>query len=494
MRASSCASTRPPGKSSPGTRERSPGYWKNPEATARTIDADGWLHTGDVGEWVDGTYLKITDRMKDIIITAGGKNVAPSEIENALKASPYIKEAIVIGDARKYLTALIGIELDTVGHWAQTRKLPYTTYRDLGEKKEVLALVQSIVDEVNERFATGRAGQEVLHAAKGIGPRGRRADRHPEGEAQGDRDDVRRPGRGHVPMTELVQCLVRGLGDGSVYALLAFGFVIIYKSMGVISFAQPSLMLAGAVLVTYLVTTVNFYLAVLVAAAAVALLAMGVERTVLRPMIGKPVFVISIITLGVDIVIRVVVNAYIGLDVRPVGAPWGLATSRLLGIEVQQRHLIMFVTTMVLVAILFAFFRYSRMGLAMRAVAFDQEVALAQGVSVGLVFTLSWAIAGALATVAGVFVSTGAGVDQQLWIIALKALPVIILGGLDSLGGAVIAGLAIGVVESLVATYGPDFAPWLGGEFALVTPYLVMMVVLLVRPYGLFGTREVVRI
>ena len=129
------------------------GYWKNPEATARTIDADGWLHTGDVGEWVDGTYVKITDRMKDIIITAGGKNVAPSEIENALKASPYIKEAIVIGDARPYLTALIGIELDTVGHWAQTRKLPYTTYRDLGEKKEVRALVQSIVDEVNGRFA-----------------------------------------------------------------------------------------------------------------------------------------------------------------------------------------------------------------------------------------------------------------------------------------------------------------------------------------------------
>jgi branched-chain amino acid transport system permease protein len=295
-------------------------------------------------------------------------------------------------------------------------------------------------------------------------------------------------------MTELVQCLVRGLGDGSVYALLAFGFVVIFKSMGVISFAQPALMLSGAVLVTYLVTTVNFYVAVLVAAAAVALLAVGVERTVLRPMIGKPVFVISIITLGVDIVIRVVVNAYIGLDVRQVGAPWGLTTSRLLGIEVQQRHLIMFGTTMVLVAILFAFFRYSRMGLAMRAVAFDQEVALAQGVSVGMVFMLSWAIAGALATIAGVFVSTGAGVDQQLWIIALKALPVIILGGLDSLGGAVIAGLAIGVVESLVATYGPDIAPWLGGEFALVTPYLVMMVVLLVRPYGLFGTREVIRI
>jgi long-chain acyl-CoA synthetase len=128
------------------------GYWRDPEATARVL-TDGWLHTGDVGEWVDGTHVKITDRMKDIIITAGGKNVAPSELENALKTSPYIKEAVVIGDQRAYLVALIGIELDTVGHWAQQRKLPYTTYRDLSEKPEVLELVQTIVTEVNARFA-----------------------------------------------------------------------------------------------------------------------------------------------------------------------------------------------------------------------------------------------------------------------------------------------------------------------------------------------------
>jgi long-chain acyl-CoA synthetase len=130
------------------------GYWHDPDATARTVDADGWLHTGDVGELVDGTHLRITDRMKDIIITAGGKNVAPSEIENALKASPYIKEAIVIGDRRSYCTALIGIELDTVGHWAQQRRLPYTTYRDLSEKREVVELVQGVVTEVNQRFAS----------------------------------------------------------------------------------------------------------------------------------------------------------------------------------------------------------------------------------------------------------------------------------------------------------------------------------------------------
>ncbi|MGJ9412992.1 AMP-dependent synthetase/ligase [Aeromicrobium sp. CF4.19] len=129
------------------------GYWNNPEATASTIDADGWLHTGDVGEWVDGTHVRITDRLKDIIITAGGKNISPSEIENSLKASPYVKEALVIGDRRKYLTALIGIELDTVGNWAQKRRLGFTTYRDLAEKPEVRELVQGVVDETNARFA-----------------------------------------------------------------------------------------------------------------------------------------------------------------------------------------------------------------------------------------------------------------------------------------------------------------------------------------------------
>jgi long-chain acyl-CoA synthetase len=130
------------------------GYWGRPEATEKAIDSDGWLHTGDVGEMVNGTHLRITDRMKDIIITSGGKNIAPSEIENALKTSPYIKEAVVIGDRRAYLTALIGIELDTVGEWAQRRRLPYTTYRDLSEKAEVRALVQQIVDDVNGRKAT----------------------------------------------------------------------------------------------------------------------------------------------------------------------------------------------------------------------------------------------------------------------------------------------------------------------------------------------------
>ena len=138
------------------------GYWGKPEQTRDTMTEDGWLMTGDVGEWVGdpatdgrpGTHVKIVDRIKHIIITSGGKNISPSEIENSLKTSPYVKEAMVIGDGRKFISALIGIEYDSVGDWALRRKLPYTTYRDLSEKPEVVELIQTVVNDTNEKFAS----------------------------------------------------------------------------------------------------------------------------------------------------------------------------------------------------------------------------------------------------------------------------------------------------------------------------------------------------
>jgi len=293
---------------------------------------------------------------------------------------------------------------------------------------------------------------------------------------------------------DLVLTLVRGVAFGSLYAMLAMSFVIIYKASKVISFAQPALMLAGAVLVSYLAGPVGFYLAVPLAALGIAAFALGLERTTIRPMIGRPVFVVAIITLGLDIAIRVVVNIAIGPNVRNVGDPWGLSTVDVLGLPVQQRYLAMVLVLVVVSAALYAFFRYSRYGLAMRAASLDQEVALVQGVSVGGVMAMSWAMAGGLAAVAGAFIGTGGGVDQATWVIALKALPAIIIGGLDSIAGAVVGGLAVGVVESLVATYQDDVAPWLGSNFSLVSPYVLLLLVLLVRPYGLFGTREVERV
>ena len=294
-------------------------------------------------------------------------------------------------------------------------------------------------------------------------------------------------------MTDAVQILIRGLGSGCVYALLALSFVIIYKATKVISFAQPAFMLAGAVLATYLVGPVGFFLAVPLAALGTATLALGVERVAIRPMVGRPPFTVAIITIGVDVVLRVVTNGFLTTD-REVGDPWGVNSVTILDAQVNQRDLAIIVTTAAVVAVLFAFFQFSRTGLAMRAAAYDQEAALAQGISVGAVFATSWAIAGALAAIGGVFAPAAGTVNQGLWVTALVALPVIILGGLDSLLGAVLGGLAVGLLQQLIAHYEHDFPAWLGSNFSTITPYIIMTIVLLVRPYGLFGTREVTRV
>lgn len=295
-------------------------------------------------------------------------------------------------------------------------------------------------------------------------------------------------------MTEILQSLARGLGNGSAYALLALSFVMIFKSTRVISLAQPGFMLAGAVAISYFTTAgIGFFPAVALAAAAIGLLALAVERTVIRPMVGKPIFAIVIITLGIDIVIRAPVNVLIGSNVRHVGDPWGVRTVVLAGVQVQQRHIAMLATVVLVVGVLFAFFKFTRIGLAMRATAYDQESALAQCIPVSKIFALSWVLAGVLAVIAGAFVVGSSGIDRSTWEIALKALPAIVLGGMESFEGAVVGGLAVGIFESLVASFQGN-VPWLGANFAVVSPYVLMILVLLVRPYGLFGTREVIRV
>lgn len=294
-----------------------------------------------------------------------------------------------------------------------------------------------------------------------------------------------------------LQAVINGFGQGAIYALLALGFVMIYKATRVISFAQPSLMVIGG-LIAYHVTEVAglpFAAGLVVAFIGGAIVGLIVERLALRPMIGKPVFVLAIITIGVDQVLRIFANRYIGVESRIVQYPSGNERIDIGGITFSQKTLGLVAVTALCVIALAVFFRYSRYGLAMRATALDQETALAQGIKVGAMFAMAWAIAGGLAAVAGTFVAAGnAGMEQTSWIIALKALPAIIIGGLDSLPGAVIGGLSVGIVEALTATYQPDAAPWLGNNFALVAPYALMFLVLLVRPYGLFGTKEVERV
>lgn len=295
-------------------------------------------------------------------------------------------------------------------------------------------------------------------------------------------------------MTEFLTAVSAGTGTGAVYALLALGFVIIYKSMQVISFAQPAFMMAGAILVSHLTPKVGFFPAVLLGTLAIAVIALIVERIAVRPMVGKATFVIAIITIGIDIVVRVVSGAFIGFDPLVLGDPWGLDSVTVGGVHIEHRHIAAIVATAVIVGLLLLFFRLTPLGLAMRASSLDQEAAMAQGVSVGTVFAVSWGLAGALAAIAGVFASAGSPITNNLWIVGLAALPVIILGGLDSLAGAVVGGLVIGITEAVVASYHSEWFPFLDKNIGELVPFLVMFAVLLVRPYGLFGTKEVERV
>ena len=181
----------------------------------------------------------------------------------------------------------------------------------------------------------------------------------------------------------------------------------------------------------------------------------------MRPMVGEPVFSAAMVTIGVFIVLQVIAGDLIGLEQRQVGDPWGLDRTEVAGVIVFHTDLAKLAVTATVVALLWLFFKYSRWGLAMRATAFSQETALAQGVPVGRMFALSWAIAGALAAIAGMLVGTGgAGFDQTTTLVALKALPAIILGGLDSIRGAIVGGLLIGLAEAYTKTYQAEHVAW----------------------------------
>lgn len=313
-------------------------------------------------------------------------------------------------------------------------------------------------------------------------------------------------------MTELLLTLIRGLGQGSVYALIALAFVIIYKSTRVVSFSVPALTLCGATITALLQPRFGFWVAAAIGLGGTALVGLLAERVFLRPMVGEPVFVVAIITIGIDIAIRTVLNRFIGTQLRFVDDPWGINTVQIGDYAIPQIDLARIVAVAIIATLLFLYFQRSRFGLAMRATAFDQETALAQGINVGTVFAASWMIAGLLAAVGGILADGGSGVSQLSWIVALRALPAIIIGGLDSLGGAVVGGLAVGLSERLFALYANRFAeslyelvgmpegttsallPFLGTNFEAVIPYVLLLIVLMVRPYGIWGTPEVERL
>lgn len=298
-------------------------------------------------------------------------------------------------------------------------------------------------------------------------------------------------------MNDFLQFLVAGVAVGTLYALVALGFVIIYKATGIINFAQGALALVGAYLTYNASQTwgLPFYASVAIAVVACGLLGLAIERLILSRMVGQPVFAVIMITIGLSIVIEQVIIMIWGGGTLPLADPWGLSTIKLGEITVAESDLARIVVAAVLLAAFFLFFKFSVLGVAMRATASDQEAALAQGISVRRIVGVTWAVAAAIATTAGVLLASGGrGVEPSLGIIALVAFPAVILGGLDSPGGAVIGGVIIGIVEVMTSGYSDKLPEFLGANFQRVTPYVVLVLILLIRPYGLFGTKEVQRV
>ncbi len=306
-------------------------------------------------------------------------------------------------------------------------------------------------------------------------------------------------------MITFLQATFEGLSLGAVYSLVAIGFVLIYKATDVLSFAQPALVVVGAGLISALAVDrgVPFWIAFIVGILLTGIIGLVMERTFLRPMVGEPVFSVAILTIGIDILLRTVLNNWIGLNPRYLGDPFqsfgNFGSVNVGGVTLKYLEIAALFTGVVLIILLSVFFKRSKYGVAMMATSYDQEAALAQGINVGRIFGLVWLISGVLAGFAGFFITGGFNtLTQASFLSALRVLPAVAIGGLDSIPGAVIGSLIIGLTQGYVAYYQLMLEGvigfTLGSGFSLIAPYLIMFFILIFRPDGLFGTKEVERV
>jgi len=287
--------------------------------------------------------------------------------------------------------------------------------------------------------------------------------------------------------------LTNGIMIGLMYALIALGFVLIYKATDAINFAQGEFVMFAGFLAAVAAEMVGapFWLSALVAIAGMIALGFGLERVVLRPLIGRPVIAVVMATIGLAAVLRGTAVMAFGAGTRAIIMPVSDEPFELGPIMLPPVQLVGAGVSLVFLAAFTWFFLKSRTGIAMRAVADSQQVAMAMGINVRRYFALAWAMAGVVSALGGVVWGTMLGVDNQLALVGLKVFPVVILGGLDSVMGAVIGGLIVGIVENFAAGY---FDPIVGGGTKDFAPYVLMILVLMIRPEGIFGRRRIERV
>lgn len=292
---------------------------------------------------------------------------------------------------------------------------------------------------------------------------------------------------------KLIEILVNGLSLGGIYALIALGFVVVFKATEVVNFAHGSVLVLGGYVMVRAHEHMNFLFAVVLGVLAAALVALIVERLFVARIRDGNVNALAILTIGVDIVLATELTRRFGPDILSINDPWGSKIAHLGGIDLPQARVAAIIVITVLLLLFFAAFKYSSWGIAMRAAAEDGEAAALMGIRRGRVTMTAWIVAGALAAIAAIFLTAfpSPGIDAGVRLTALRAFPAAILGGLDSTGGALVGGLVIGLSEAMVNGYGISLG---GGSLGDVVPYGVMLLVLLVRPSGLFGTRDVTRV
>src|SRR5690625_695083 len=290
-------------------------------------------------------------------------------------------------------------------------------------------------------------------------------------------------------MSNFVNLLVYGTADGTILALAALGFVLIYKSTGVINFAQGEFLLVGAYTfyTAFVLLRLPFTVAVVFGAMVAIVLALIVERFILRPLIGESPLSVIMVTIGLSQFLRAIVEMFYGTSVREMPAILPTGSVNFLGGQVPVNRLLVIVVAAVVLTAFTIFFRRTRHGIAMRAVADDQQAALTMGISVRRIFALSWALAAVTAMIGGLLVANITGVSAAVAAFGLIVFPVVILGGLDSIGGTIVGGLIIGLLVQYTAGY-------VGGGLQEVVPYIVLVLILMFRPYGLFGEVRIERV
>lgn len=285
---------------------------------------------------------------------------------------------------------------------------------------------------------------------------------------------------------QLVQLLISGISQGCIYGLIALGFVLIYKATETVSFAQGELMMLGAFCGLALMTVLGFpfWLAVPATIVAIGLFGMVLERLVIRPILGQPMFSIVMLTIGVGYVLRGLVTMIpgIGTETHSLPVPYKDMPLRLGELVISAEQVVIIGATAVLCLLLFALFRYSKLGVAMQASSQNQLAAYYMGIPVQRLNGLVWGLAAAVAAIAGLLLAPITFVHANMGFIGLKAFPAAVVGGFSSLPGAIVGGLVIGVVESISGFYLPE-------GFKDTAPYIVVLLMLMVRPNGLFGER-----